>query len=91
MTNTNYSMLQPIVNSGDEYVPVITKDLSDLLKHDFLAKVQSKYIDNTKQFLQPGVFLALCDFGEYFTNVIQDVIQNHYWCPAQVTIHPFVV
>lgn len=51
----------------------------------------SQYLKDRKDALKEGEFLAVGDFAENYTCVIQDAIQSHYWTNEQVTIHPNVV
>lgn len=41
--------------------------------------------------MQEGEFLAICDFAENYSFVLQDEVQSHHWNVQQATIHPFVI
>lgn len=90
-TTTDRSNLETHVDPVDEFIDKFCEDLCKLIPHDFIAKSQSKFLEDTKNNLMPGEFLVLGDFAENYTCLIQDAIQSYHWNNTQVTIHPFVV
>ncbi len=47
------------------------------------------YID-TKQGLEEGEVLVVCDFAENYSFVVQDEIQSFHWNSEMATVHPLV-
>lgn len=90
-TSTDRCTLETHVDTVDEFIHKFCDDLLILLKHDFIAKSQSKYLSEIKSSLKPGEFLVLCDFAENYSFTIQDAIQSFHWNNNQATIHPYVV
>lgn len=41
--------------------------------------------------MQEREFVAICDFSENYTFVLQDEVQSHHWNAQQATIHPFAI
>ena len=89
-TTTNRSSLETKIQSADEFVRSFTGALSKLLHHDFIAKQQSSYLQESKEKRIPGEFLIVGDFAENFSFIVQDAAQSFHWNNLQATIHPFV-
>lgn len=83
--------LETIVKSADEFVPFFCSKLGGWIPHDFIKTEQSTFLKNTKNSLQDGEFLAILDFSENYSFVLQDEVQSHHWNVQQATIHPFVI
>ena len=90
-TSTDRSDLETLIDTVDEFVDKFTVGISKLVTYDYIAKSQSKFLEESKQTLGPGEFVVLADFAENFSCLIQDAIQSYHWNNTQVTIHPFVV
>jgi len=90
-TLTDRSLLETHVDPSDEFLQKFIDYLKRLLKHNFIAKSQSKFLSDCKAFCESGVFIVLCDFAENYSFVVQDAVQSFHWCNDQATIHPFVV
>lgn len=83
--------LETIVKSADEFLPFFCLKLESWIPHDFVKTEQSEFLKNTKSKLQDGEFLAILDFSENYSFVLQDEVQSHHWNIQQATIHPFVI
>lgn len=83
--------LETIVKQTDDFVTFFSSKLESLIPHDFVKTEQSNFLKTTKQNLQDGEFLAICDFSENYSFVLQDEVQSHHWNVQQATIHPFVI
>ncbi|KAJ8664655.1 hypothetical protein QAD02_006317 [Eretmocerus hayati] len=89
-TNVDRSALETLTQKLPQVMEAILGSLPDLLKHDFLAKEQSRYVKERKKSLAFGEVLAGGDFAENHSFPIQDEVQDHHWNNDQVTIHPWV-
>ena len=78
-TTTDCSTLQTIVQSTDEFIESFLDKLEALRRHDFIAKQQSRYLAERKESLKEGEFLAIGDFSENFSFVVQDEAQSFHW------------
>ena len=66
----------------------LLKQLSNLRAHDFIAKQQAAFLEETKANLKQGE--AVGDFSENYSFVIQGAIQGFHWNNDQATTHPFI-
>jgi hypothetical protein len=89
-TATDRATLETRVQSVDEFLGVFLGSLPTVLHHDFIAKQQSEFMNQTKCTLNPGEFLVISDFAENYSFVLQDAAQSFHWNNLQATIHPFV-
>ncbi|KAJ8666802.1 hypothetical protein QAD02_008464 [Eretmocerus hayati] len=89
-TNGDRSALETPTRKLSEVMEAILDSLPNLLKHDFIAKEQSRFVEERKKSLAPGEVLAGGDFAENHSLPIQDATQDHHWNNDQVTIHPWV-
>ncbi len=64
--------------------------LDVLERHDFIAKQQSRYLNDRKSNLLEGEFLVIGDFSENFTFICHDAAQSFHWNNTSATLHPFV-
>jgi hypothetical protein len=79
-----------ISKSPGEFIEDFCSDVKALKKHDFIAKQQAAHLKRTKENLQEGEVVVICDFAENFAFLVQDSIQGNYWSNDQATLHPFV-
>ncbi|KAJ8666784.1 hypothetical protein QAD02_008446 [Eretmocerus hayati] len=89
-TNVDRSALETLTRKLSEVMEAILDSLPNLLKHDFIAKEQSRFVEERKKSLALGEVLAGGDFAENHLLPIQDATQDHHWNNDQVTIHPWV-
>ena len=90
-TSTDRSNLETNILPVEEFVSSFCDKLLKLLRHDFVARMQSQYLQDTKNILGVGEFLVVGDFAENYAFVVQDASQSFHWNNAQATLHPFVV
>ncbi|KAJ8666815.1 hypothetical protein QAD02_008477 [Eretmocerus hayati] len=86
--NVDRSALETLTRKLSEVMEATLDSLPNLLKRDFIAKEQSRFIKGRKKSLGLGEVLAGGDFAENHSLPIQDAAQDHYWNNDQVTIHP---
>ena len=89
-TTTDRATLETNVLSAVEFLRVFLGSLPGALRHDFIAKQQSQYLQRTKSMLRPQEFLVIGDFAENYSFVLQDAAQSFHWNNLQATLHPFV-
>ena len=89
-TCTDRSQLETFVQPMEEFVEAFVEKIDILSRHDFIAKVQSKFFKEKKDTLKPGEFLVVGDFSENYSFLVQDAVQGYHWNNSQVTLHPFV-
>lgn len=65
--------------------------LDKLLKHDYIAKIQSWFFSNMNSNLKSGEFAVVFDFAENYAFVVQEAVQGFHWNNDQATIFPMVV
>lgn len=75
----------------EDFIEELTKKISNLSSHHYIAKHQSQHLKSTKENLKPGEFVVLMDFAENYSFVVQDAVQGFHWENSQATLHPFVV
>lgn len=88
---TDRSTLETLIKSSDEFVNELITKLLVLLPHSFIAKEQSKFLEQLKSELKEGELVVICDFSENYSFVLQDEVQGFHWNNLQATIHPIVV
>ena len=89
-TQTDRANLETKVMSTDEFIDAFTAMLIKLSIHDFTAKMQARFVQETKENLKEGEYLVIADFSENYSSVVQDKIQSFHWNNGSATIHPFV-
>lgn len=89
-TTTDCATIQTKILPVDDFIDCFMGMLKELLLHDYTAKMQSSFMQQTKESLKPGVFLVLADFSENYSSVIQDEVQSFHWNNSSATVHPFV-
>lgn len=75
----------------DDFLQKFKKTLPDVLKHDFIAESQGKYLNDVKNSLQPGKFLVTLDFSENYSFHVQNAIQSQHWSKDQASLHVYVI
>ena len=89
-THTDRATLETKVMSTDEFVDAFIPLLLKLSIHDFTAKMQAAFVNETKGQLKDGEYLVIADFSENYSFVVQDAVQAFHWNNGSATIHPFV-
>ena len=64
--------------------------LKKLTIHDFTTKMQTRFVQETKEQLKEGEYLVIADFSENYFFVVQHRIQSFHWNNGSATVHPFV-
>ena len=59
--------------------------------HHFITKSQSSYLQFTKENVSEDCAIALLDFAENYSFILQDAIQSFHWNNLQAMLHPIVV
>lgn len=83
--------LETLQKSSAEFIEYFCDKLSTLVRHDFIARQQSSFMNQVKENLKESEFAVVLDFSENYSMVIQDEAQSYHWANEQATIHPFVV
>ena len=89
-TTTDRSNLITTIEQVDEFLEYFMEMLNKLKQHDFIAKVQTNYVQDLKTNLKHGEVLVIADFSENYTCIVQDAIQSYHWHASQATVHPFM-
>ena len=74
-----------------KFIEALTKSLSDLTAHCYIADQQGKYFAHLKANLQDGECLISMDFAENFAFICHDSVQGFYWNNIQANVHPIVL
>ena len=64
--------------------------LKKLTIHDFTAKMQTRFVQETKKQLKDGEYLVIADLLENYFFVVQHRIQLFHWNNGSDIVHPFV-
>lgn len=83
--------LETVQKSSSEFVEVLCEKIVLLIRHDFIAKQQSSFMNEVKETLKENEYAVTLDFSENYTFVVQDEAQSYHWSSDSVTIHPFVI
>lgn len=83
--------LEIIQKSSTEFLEMLCDKLGQLVRHDFIAKQQSSFMNEVKETLKQNECVVTLDFSENYAFVVQDEAQSYHWSSDYVTIHPFVI
>lgn len=83
--------LQCFVMTPQEFSENFLSMLSELKVHHFISKQQAQHLRALKANLSKKEAVAVMDFAENYSFVIQDAPQSYHWVNTQATIHPIVV
>lgn len=89
-TSTDRAALETLVKTTDQFTDSLLEQLKCLLRHSFIAKKQSEYLNYLKKNLPTGHVIVLGDFAENMSFIVQDEVQGFHWNNDQATIHPMV-
>ena len=64
--------------------------LKKLTIHDFTAKMQARFVQETKEQLKDCEYFVFADFLENYSFIVQHGIQSFHWNNGSATVHPFV-
>lgn len=74
--STDRTSLNTFCDTTETFLEKLAFNLVNLLKHDFIAQKQSKFLKNAKESLQADVFIVLLDFSQNCGTIIQVIIQS---------------
>lgn len=83
--------LETFEKNTSEFIELFCDKITVLVCHDFIARQQSSFMNDTKGNLKDGEFCVIGDFSENFSFVIQDEAQGYHWASDHATIHPYVI
>lgn len=83
--------LETLEKSTSDFIDLFCEKLSALVRHDFIAKQQSSFMNSTKENLKDSELLIICDFAENYSFILQDEAQSYHWTSGLATVHPFVI
>ncbi|XP_062705603.1 uncharacterized protein LOC134287568 [Aedes albopictus] len=89
--NTDRCNLETIIKPVDEFVPYLVDKIDKLITHDFIHKQQSSFLRNKKDTLKDDEILAICDFSENYSFIIQNAAQGYHWNNSQATHLKFTI
>ncbi|ESO09020.1 hypothetical protein HELRODRAFT_168952 [Helobdella robusta] len=87
----NRSSLISVQDTVDSFIERFSQKLDELSSHHYISKEQLKYLSDSKENLKNSECIALMDFAENYSVIIQDAIQSQHWSNTQVTLHPIVL
>lgn len=90
-TATDRCTILTIIATADEFVETLVTQLEKLLKHDHVAKTQSRYYASLKDKLDEGQFIITLDFAENYEFIVQEAVQAFHWNNNQATLFPIVI
>lgn len=85
---TDRCTLESKVLDRDQFIDTLVKNVETLIPHHYISKAQSAYLTTLKENLSDGEVVALLDFAENYTFLVQDAAQSYHWNNTQATLHP---
>ncbi|ESN90100.1 hypothetical protein HELRODRAFT_182794 [Helobdella robusta] len=79
----NRSSLISVQDTVDSFIERFSQKLDELSSHHYISKEQLKYLSNSKENLKNSECIALMDFAENYSVIIQDAIQSQHWSNTQ--------
>lgn len=89
--STDRCALKDVIESRDECLNSLSRQIAELTKHHYRAKAQSAYFACLKERVGAGEVVVHGDFSENYSFIVQDAAQGFHWDTSQCTVHPFVV
>lgn len=90
-THVDRTTLQTVVSPADEYLQLLSEELTKLLRHSFIVKKQNEFLNAKKENLKVNEGIVICDFAENYAFIVQNSVQGIHWNNNQATIHPFAI
>lgn len=75
---------------SEDFVDELCDRLKTSIPHNFISKIQSKFVSDWKEHLNKCEVLVQCDFSENYEYVVQDVAQAFHYNNEQCTVHPII-
>ena len=88
--STDRTELTTITESTADFVESLIAKLQVLKVHMFIHDMQTKQFYAVKENLSPGEVLAVGDFSENYSFVVQDAAQGVHWSNSSCTLHPWI-
>ena len=89
--STDRSDLVTVVMQAHEFIDFLVEKIDTLTSHSCIAKCQSKYLQRRKVEIEPDTVIAIGDFTENYTFVVQDEVQFFHWSKRYCILHPVVL
>ena len=83
--------LNTYTKSLPDLIEVILSKTEKLVSHDYIARSQEDFLRNLKQSAKETEMIALLDFAENYSFMVQDAAQGYHWDNTHCTLHPFVL
>lgn len=77
-------------DSIEEFTEKLVEKLEVLKTHQFIHDQQTRFFNDMKENLEPGVVLPCGDFSQNYGFVVQDAAQGMHWNNSSCTLHPWV-
>ena len=78
------------IESHDDCLKSLRRQIRSLTVHHFRAQTQSAYFARMKDIIPEGEVILHGDFSENLAFIVQDAAQGFHWDRSQCTLHPFV-
>ena len=88
--STDRTELLTVTESSQDFVSSLLSKLQILKTHQFINDMQTKFYYGIKETLPAGKVLAVGDFSENYSFVIQDAAQGVHWSNTSCTLHPWM-
>ena len=73
-----------------KYINFLAFKINSLTTHSYISKSQAVYLVKLISHLSFGTCIAVADFSENYSMIIQDSVQGWYFSKQQCTIHQLV-
>ncbi|XP_063215804.1 uncharacterized protein LOC134527239 [Bacillus rossius redtenbacheri] len=83
--------LETLQKSSADLIDLLCDKLSLLVRHDFIAKQQTSFMNHLKENLKESEFAITLYFSENYSMVVQDEAQTIHWTKGHATVYPFVI
>ena len=74
-----------------QFIDFLVEKINTLTSHSYIAECQSKYLQRRKQEIEPDTVIAIGDFAENYTSVVQEEVQSFHLNKQYCTLHPVVL
>ena len=77
--------LETLQKPSAEFLDLLCDKLSVLVRHDFIAKQQTAFMNQIKGNLNKSEYAVTLDFSENYSMVVQDEAQSYHWTSEHAT------
>ena len=88
--STDRTSLVTITEKTSDFVQSLISKLQVLKQHMFIHHMQTIEFYSVKENLSSGEVLAVGDFSENYSFVVQDAAQGVHWSNSSCTLHPWI-